>query len=153
MLVKDFLVKEFTSGPKETKLLEVIQGWVKNKTNIYVVTDGEGKVIGVATLYDFLKKMLPFYLQIDDILADFAFDDLLTPAQIKNCLKLSVGEIMSERVVSVKPEANFLQAASTMFSFDFDYLPVVNDEGICQGIVTRVALEGAILELVKDYIN
>lgn len=150
MLVKQFLTKHYSSGSSDKKIVDVLKDWVKNGRNIYIVLNNNKEIEGVVTFYDILKKMIPFYLQIDDILADLAFDDLLTEEKMKEVLALNAGELMSCDVVTIKDTDNFLQAASEMFSFDFDYIPVINDKKQCVGIVSRTDLEKAILKIVHE---
>lgn len=153
MKVKDFLEKKFYSGSTDTSVKEVLKMWSKTSVNIYIVEDDNGRIVGVVTLYDVLKKLLPFYLQIDDILSDFAFDEILSTDRLDECMCLTAGQIMSQKVVTIDPEDNFLKAASEMFSFEYDYIPVVNEEQHCVGVVTRDAMETAILKLVSSHIK
>ncbi|MCX7997230.1 MAG: CBS domain-containing protein [Patescibacteria group bacterium] len=153
MLVSEFLQPHYHSGPPDTKLFDIMKRWVKDKCNVFLVEDDEKRIIGILTLYDVLKKLLPFYLQLDDILSEFAFTEMLTPEQVKKCMSLTAGDIMCDKVVSIEPDANFLKAATEMFSFGFDYIPVIDSGGKCHGLVTRQSLEEAILSLIENHLD
>lgn len=152
MKVKDFVITEFARGGTDVKVIDIMKKWMKDDSNIFVVEE-DNKIVGVVTLYDILKRLIPFYLQIDEILTDFAFDDLLTPQKVEETMALQAGEIMSTKVVSIKPDDNFMKAASEMFSFEFDYLPVVDYTGHCMGLVTRNTMEEAIMKIVKKHVK
>ncbi|MCX7997184.1 MAG: CBS domain-containing protein [Patescibacteria group bacterium] len=153
MEIQNFVSRKFCSGPEDTAVYDILKQWIHKKTNFFLVTGYESEIIGVVTLYDVLKRLLPFFLQLDDILAEFVTDDLLSPAKIKECLRLTAGEIMTKEVVSIKPEDNFLKAATIIFSMDYDFLPVIDDKGKCHGIVSRTSLEEAMLETVDTHLD
>lgn len=153
MKVRDFLIKDFCKGPKEKTVLDILKGWMKDDSNIYVVLDEDDVVIGVVTIHDVLKRLLPFYLQVDEILSDFAFDDLLTKERVEECINLTAEDIMTCDVITVNINDNFLKAGTGMFSFEFDYLPVIDDNGKIKGLVTRNTMEEAIMEIVKKHLK
>ena len=153
MKVKDFVITKFARGGADTKVFDILKNWMKDDSNIFVVEGEDKKLIGVVTLYDVLKRLIPFYLQIDEILTDFAFDDLLTPQKVQETMALAAEDIMTTKVVTIKPDDNFMKAASEMFSFEFDYLPVVDETGHCMGLVTRNTMEEAIMKIVKKHVK
>ncbi len=151
MQVKQFLVTTFSHGPESTTVLDILKGWMKNSSNIFIAEDADGKISGVVTLYDILAKLLPFYLQVDSVLSDFAFDKLLTKEVVQETITRTASDIMTNEVITVEPTDYFLKAASLMFQNEFDYLPVVNSDNKCVGLVTRNTMEEAVLEIVKKY--
>lgn len=151
MQVKQFLVTTFSHGPESTTVLDILKGWMKNSSNIFIAEDADGNIAGVVTLYDILAKLLPFYLQVDSVLSDFAFDKLLTKEVVQETITKTASDIMTSEVITVAPTDYFLKAASLMFQNEFDYLPVVNSDNKCVGLVTRNTMEEAVLEIVKKY--
>lgn len=153
MKVRDFLITKFCKGSKDKSVYDILKCWMKDDSNIYVVLDDDEVVIGVVTIHDLLKRLLPFYLQVDEILSDFAFDDLLTKEKVEETMEMTAGDIMTCDVVTVNYTDNFLKAGAAMFSFEFDYLPVVDEKGRCKGLVTRNTMEEAIMEIVKKHLH
>jgi tRNA nucleotidyltransferase (CCA-adding enzyme) len=53
---------------------------------------------------------------------------------------VTVGELMSKTVRTVKPETTIDELTELMTVYDYNGFPVVDDEGILQGLVTRIDL-------------
>lgn len=108
---------------------------VKNRISGGPVIE-EGKLVGLVSEADLVRAYAPS--ERKDVAA--AFNPLsflvggITPLKA-GCLR--VDEVMTERVVSVGPDANVLTAASRLDRRGFRRLPVVDDEGYVVGIVTR----------------
>jgi CBS domain-containing protein/sporulation protein YlmC with PRC-barrel domain len=64
---------------------------------------------------------------------------------------VKISEIMNENVISVKIDTNKKQVAKIFFKYNFDAVPVVDDEDRIQGIVTlRDALEKVFPEIGEE---
>ncbi len=65
--------------------------------------------------------------------------------------KTLVSDIMRENVISVELESSIKSAAQLFFKYNFEAIPVVNEEGIIQGIVSmRDVLKSVFPEFKKE---
>ena len=93
------------------------------------VIDSDAKLVGIITEADFLERE-----------ADRSHRrllDALMHKQDKIVEAETVGEVMSTHPVVIYPEASVTEAARVMSHHHVKRLPVVNDEGLLQGIVSR----------------
>ena len=93
------------------------------------VVDAAGKLVGIITEADFLERE-----------ADRSHRRLLDalmhkPETVSEAE--TVGEVMSTHPVIIYPEASVTEAARVMSHHHVKRLPVVNDEGELQGIISR----------------
>jgi len=64
---------------------------------------------------------------------------------------MSIAELMSENIVSVRIDTNIKRVAQLFFKYNFVAIPVVNDENRLQGIITsRDALESVFPEMKEE---
>lgn len=149
MRVSNFLIKDFCQGDEATVVADIISCWnKKSRPNVFIVENTDGTMLGVVTVSDILKRVVPFFLQIDENLAEFASDQLLSKSEVKEILQLAVADLMSVDVITVAPNDSFLEAAAKMMEGNFDYLPVVDSENKCVGVVTRDKLDDALVEFI-----
>ena len=93
------------------------------------VVDEEGKLVGIITEADFLERE-----------ADRSHRRLLDALMHKPGTVVeaeTVGEVMSTHPVVIYPEASVTEAARVMAHHHVKRLPVINDEGMLQGIISR----------------
>ena len=93
------------------------------------VVGEDGKLVGIITEADFLERE-----------ADRSHRRLLDALMHKPGTVVeaeTVGEVMSTHPVIIYPEASVTEAARVMSHHHVKRLPVVNDEGILRGIISR----------------
>ena len=66
--------------------------------------------------------------------------------QINKMKKIKIRDVMSKRVVSVRPDATIYDAASKMDARDINRLPVVDNKGLLVGIIARADLVKALID-------
>lgn len=59
---------------------------------------------------------------------------------MREVLDLTVGDLMSKPVVTVRPETSIDELTRLMQEHDYNAFPVVNDVGVLQGLVSRLDL-------------
>jgi CBS domain-containing protein len=59
---------------------------------------------------------------------------------MREILDITVGELMSKPVVTVTPETSIAELTRLMTEHDYNAFPVVNENGVLQGLVTRLDL-------------
>lgn len=149
MQVKEFIDTTCACGGRETKISDIFNAWMSSDINLFVVLDEEKKVVGVVTLTDIFRIVVPDFLQGNNTLAEFATDRLLDKNALKEVMEKTAGEIMNDKPVTVTEDDYFMEAASKMFSLNFKSLPVLDHTTEKYlGVVTRLSIENAFLDLV-----
>ncbi|MEU6820961.1 CBS domain-containing protein [Streptomyces atriruber] len=95
------------------------------------VLAGEGRVIGVVSEADLLPK--EEFRDSDPS----RFDQLRRLSDLAKAGGISAGEVMSSPAVTVHPDATLSQAARIMAQRKVKRLPVVDANGLLQGVVSR----------------
>ncbi|MFD5411992.1 CBS domain-containing protein [Streptomyces nojiriensis] len=107
------------------EIVEVMHQW---KVSALPVLEGEGRVVGVVSEADLLPK------------EEFRRDDPRLPEQLDEASKAGAvlaEELMSSPAVTVHPDATLAEAARIMARKAVKRLPVVNDVGMLEGVVSR----------------
>jgi CBS-domain-containing membrane protein len=123
------------------EIVETMEQW---KVSALPVLEGEGRVIGVVSEADLLPKeefrdSVPSVYEQRQRLSDVAKAGAVT-----------AGELMSTPAVTVHTDATLAQAARIMAVRHIKRLPVVDDLGILQGIVSRADLLKVFLRSDED---
>lgn len=104
-----------------TRDVHVNDAWFRfanEKVHHMPVVNDEGEIIGIISDRDLLKKLIIKNEKIDTI------DDV------------TVGDIMSKDVIATTPLTDIRRIAKAMLDHHINAMPVVNDEGSIQGIIT-----------------
>ncbi|WP_416223330.1 CBS domain-containing protein [Streptomyces hygroscopicus] len=104
------------------------------KVSALPVLEGEGRVIGVVSEADLLPKE-----EFRDSDPD-RFTQLHRLPDLAKAGALTAEELMTSPAVTVHPGSTLAQAARIMAQRRIKRLPVVNDEGILEGIISRADL-------------
>lgn len=112
-LVKSYMQKEVPTIEEAATIAEAAKMMVQTDRGVLVVLS-HGQPVGIVTEHDFVHKAL---------------------AKDIDASKVKVDKIMSQPLVTVDPDADFLQASKVMREKNIRRLPVVKD-GIIYGIVT-----------------
>ncbi|MFE7245582.1 CBS domain-containing protein [Streptomyces sp. NPDC057580] len=108
------------------QIVELMEQW---KVSALPVLEGEGRVIGVVSEADLLPK------------EEFRFDDPTRPTpSLSDAAKasaVSAEELMSSPAITVHASAALAEAARIMARRRVKRLPVVNDTGMLEGVVSR----------------
>ena len=104
-----------TSGP-ETPLKTVLTRLTQHKIRHMPIVSASGVLVGIISKRD----MLTAHLTTDDMVG--------AP---------TASRIMTREVITVRPETCVTRAAATMFARRFGSLPVVNESGRLEGIITE----------------
>ncbi|MBX7553462.1 CBS domain-containing protein [Streptomyces sp. NPDC004232] len=114
---------------KET--VQLMQDW---KVSALPVIEGEGRVVGVVSEADLLTKE---ELRDDP---DAAYLQLRQPVDVAKAEGLTAGDVMSSPALTVRATATVAEAARIMARGGVKRLPVVDEAGLLQGIVSRADL-------------
>ncbi len=98
------------------------------------VVEGEGRVVGVVSEADLLHKEEFRDGDPDRYTRLRPVDELATAGA------LTAGELMTSPALTVRPDATLAQAARIMARAKVKRLPVADDLGVLQGVVSRADL-------------
>lgn len=140
MKAKDLMVKpEGHLSPEDSLICAAVKmkNTKRNGESVGVralpVLEAGGKFIGLVTMGDILKAMMPKYLDLAQ-LGDFTWDGMVEDLAKKVCRK-TVKEMMNTEVITVNEEAPLMSCIDHIIHDHIKRLPVVNDEGRLVGIV------------------
>lgn len=136
MLVAQCMTRSPVVITAETALPVAIAHMTAHRVHHLPVVNAEGRLVGIVTDRDCRRAFQAPVLPIDDPRARLVPTDL------------TVGEVMTEQVITVTPGATLLEAAQLMRDHDISCLPVVLD-GALVGIITKTDLFHAFLELLE----
>ena len=139
MIARDIMNKEFqTLRPTDTMAEAVncfyrASGAGKRKVFGLMVTDENGTLVGILSMYDILMLIQPKHVHIwgemEDLEPDLLFDDL--SARVRS---IQVGDIMTTDVITIKPETHIMVIVDLMIRKHIRRIPVI-EEGQIIGIV------------------
>lgn len=126
MLVKEIMTTNVRTVTSDKKLGEVVSLMcIYRFSGIPVVDDG--KLVGTVSESDVLGKMFPKLEDLMDNMSTINYDEQV--AHYSEVVNISVKDVMTPIVISIKPDAHILQAASMMVGRKFRRIPVaVGDE-------------------------
>ncbi len=152
MKVIDVMSTEvLTIGPQEP-LKAAARKMVDHGVSGLPVVDESGKLLGIITEADFLARETTRDHPRARRLLDAIFarpEDLVAEAD-------TVGEVMTERVVTITRDATLAEAARVMTTNRVKRVPVVDAEGLLQGILSRADIMAAFTrpdEVIEDEIR
>lgn len=130
MRARDIMITDFDKISPDASLFEAAaimrdsrKGTGEGGVPAIVVLDGD-RLVGVVSLTDMLKAILPPYLLQDTHLAHVTWDGLLE-SQGKRVQDKKVRDIMTKEVVTVKEDAVLAVAAEHFLSRHIHSIPVL----------------------------
>ncbi len=152
MKVRDIMTTNTISVRGDTLLKEAARIMVRNQISGLPVIDSDGRLVGIVTEGDFLRQEVsrdrPYRLSLLDAL----FGDSTPETPIAE----TVAEVMTDKVVTITPEASIGEAARLMASRNVKRLPVVGDEGVLEGIISRADIVNAFTkpdDIIEDEVR
>lgn len=145
---KDIMTADPLTVSPETDIFEAAKVLIEKKINGMPVVDAAGKLVGILTQSDLIHQQARIKLpSVFTLLGGFiplpASKDL--EDEMEKMAALTVGEAMTEKVVSVTPETSIQDVADMMLDEQMHTLPVV-EGGKLVGIVGKEDLLRSILD-------
>ncbi|ALO92372.1 CBS domain protein [Streptomyces hygroscopicus subsp. limoneus] len=143
-IVSDVMTQTVVAVGRSAPFKEIVETMKQWKVSALPVLEGEGHVIGVVSEADLLPK------------AEFREGVPSLSVQRRRLSDLAKAggttaeEVMSTPAITVHPGATLAQAARIMAVRHVKRLPVVDDEGMLQGIVSRADLLKVFLRSAED---
>ncbi|HLE39270.1 MAG TPA: CBS domain-containing protein [Acidimicrobiia bacterium] len=151
MKVRDLMTTNPVTTTPDTPLKEAARLMVKHKVSGLPVVKN-GKVVGMVTEGDFLRQEANRDQPYRFSLLDALFGD--QPASPPNAEK--VGQVMTEQVLTVAPDASLSEAARIMVNRRVKRLPVVGTDGSLIGVISRADVVNAFTkpdDVIEDEIR
>lgn len=151
MKVRDLMTTDPVTATPDTPLKEAARLMVKHKVSGLPVTKN-GKVVGIVTEGDFLRQEANRDQPYRFSLLDALFGDQPTPPPNAE----TVGEVMTEQVLTVAPDASLSEAARIMVNRRVKRLPVVGPDGSLIGVISRADIVNAFTkpdDVIEDEIR
>ncbi|MGW0362877.1 CBS domain-containing protein [Streptomyces sp. NPDC002990] len=126
--VSDVMSHTAVAVGREASYKEIVELMHQWNISAVPVLEGEGRVVGVVSEADLLPK------------EEFRRDEPRLPEQLDEASKAAAvvaEELMSSPAITVHPDASLAEAARIMARKRVKRLPVVNDIGLLEGIVSR----------------
>jgi len=130
-IVSDVMTHTVVAVGRDASFKEIVELMRQWRVSALPVLAGEGRVIGVVSEADLLPKE-----EFRDSDPD-RFTQLRRLPDLAKAGALTAGELMSAPAVTVHADATLSEAARVMAQRQVKRLPVVNDEGLLEGVVSR----------------
>lgn len=107
-----------------------------------------GKLVGIVTEADVISHEInpspPVYITFLDAVFKLPWDE--SDEELHKVLASTAGELMTEEVVTARPEMSIHEAATLMYTRKANPLPVIDDESQVVGIISRADIIRLIAE-------
>lgn len=148
---KDVMKTQFKTLSPDAPISQALAIFEKSKSDketIFgiMVTNKQGSIVGMLSMYDILLFLLPKHVKIWGNISDIEIEGIIesTAGKLKNLL---VGDIMTPKIISITPDMHLMMILDIMIKKHVRRLPVVfNDEAI--GIVYISDLFNHLIERV-----
>lgn len=133
-IVSDVMTQTVVAVGREATFKEIVRLMQEWKVSALPVLEGEGRVVGVVSEADLLPK------------EEFRDSDPDRSTQLRRLSDLAkagsvtAGELMTSPAITVRANETLAQAARTLARAKVKRLPVVDELGMLQGIVSRADL-------------
>jgi CBS domain-containing protein len=131
--VEQYMTSAVKTVTQNNTLWDLERLFEEHDFNAFPVVD-DGHLLGVVTKFDFIKA--------------FAFTSKQILPHYDELMSRPVGEVMTEAVVSVAPDAPLPRALQLMVNLKAGSFPVVTGEGQLVGMITRKDILRALKEAV-----
>jgi CBS-domain-containing membrane protein len=143
-LVSDVMTQTVAAVDREARFKEIVETMERWQVSALPVLAGEGRVVGVVSEADLLPKEEFRGAQPSRLEQVQRLDD------VRKAGGLTAGDLMSAPALTVHAGDTLAQAARTMAFKSVKRLPVVDGQGLLQGIVSRADLLKVFLRPDED---
>lgn len=135
MLVRDAMLPNPLTVKPETSVAQFVDDVLGSNQTAGVVVNERGKLLGVVSVLDVFRRILPKYVDLGENLASMIHEDFFDEA-FARLSAVPVSSVMTREVQSLAPDEGIMRAVK-IFVFDrFKTIPVIKD-GLYVGSVTR----------------
>lgn len=140
MYVKDIMEPLTSWLTPEQTLQDAICTMRKTKRNHglsvngMLVLENGIKLVGVVSIKDVIKVVMPFYMGLGEKLGSFSWEGMLEE-RIEQVKSLQIRDIMSPQLKTISEEDTVMHCADIMLKNNLQRLPVVEPGGRIIGVV------------------
>lgn len=113
-----------------------------------IVMDNAGKFVGIVSMKDILRAIIPSYMAVTE-LGEFTWDGMLEE-MCKKVEDKKVGDVMTKDVITVPEEAPLMECADFIVKHNIQRLPVLGAEKKVVGIIYLRDIYYAIVKTMFD---
>ena len=145
MIVKDYMQTDSPVITKDKTLAESVKQMVDQKTNGMIVVESleNKKPIGMISSRRIIMAVVPDYLEDDPNISSFESEGQLD-SFITKFKDMKVEEFMCKVDFLLSPNDTMIKAATFSTKATVRTIPVVDENGILLGSITRTAIKNAI---------
>lgn len=155
MKIQDAMEKEVIKFQIDDRIVDVAGSLRENKISGAPVVNKEDKLVGIISEGDIMRLIevhsphinliLPAPLDLIELPVRMKYEMDEIAEDMNKAASLLIGEIMTKKVVTIKPDADISDAAQLMDTHDVKRLPVIDSDGKMVGIITRGDIIGAMV--------
>lgn len=133
-IVSDVMTHTVAAVGRRAPFKEIVQLMQDWQVSALPVIEGEGRVVGVVSEADLLTKQ-----ELRDS-PDARYLQLRQPVDVAKAEASTAGDLMSSPALTVRANATLAEAARIMARGGVKRLPVVDETGLLEGVVSRADL-------------
>ncbi|MER6185896.1 CBS domain-containing protein [Streptomyces sp. NPDC001652] len=143
-IVSDVMTRDVATAGRATVFKDIVRTMQDRKVSALPVVDGGGRVLGIVSEADLLPKE-----EFRDSDPD-RYTQLRRLSDLAKAGSVTAGELMTAPALTVRPGETLAQAARTMARARVKRLPVVDEAGRLEGVVSRADLLKVFLRSDED---
>jgi CBS domain-containing protein len=133
--VDQYMTRDVIAVTRDTTLRELEALFEVHGFNAFPVGEN-GRMVGLVTKFDFLKA--------------FAFTSRQMVPHYDELMSATVGEVMTEAIVDVRPDALLTRVLQLMVNLKARSFPVTNRDGHLTGVIAREDIMRALKESARQ---
>lgn len=139
LVVGEIMTRHVPAVREDARLAEVLDAVVSTRLNRAVVLDRAGRVVGIVSDADVLRRLDP--RTRSGLLGALMRRGRAVPEEVS---RTAAAEMMTSPVLTVRPDTPIDEAARRMVEARRKVLPIVDEQGTLLGIVDRAHLLAAV---------
>lgn len=134
MKVRDWMTRGFVGVPSDFRVVDALTTMLRFHLNGLPVVDDQQRLLGIVTLSDVRRRLLPRQQDLVDH-EYYLHRPELIEERLQEVAELPVADVMTRQVITVDPEDPVLAAGALMSARRVRQIPVV-EKGKVVGLIT-----------------
>lgn len=145
MLVKNIMTTHFTALHHTMTFMDAAKTFLAYHLSAAPVTSETGELVGVLSEKDLMRSMYPSYHEVYTHPYIFFHDEEMEAAT-QSTKRKTVGDIMSERLITTTPDSHIFKVGGHMVATGVHRVPVIDENKKLVGMVSRGDIYRAMLQ-------
>lgn len=154
MPVRDVMVTDVVSFTPDENVQDAMERLVARNVDAGPVVDEEGHVVGMLSTGDLIveeaRLHFPTVVNFLGVNVTMPFSERKLDESIEKALGATVGEVMTARPVTCRPDDTIEDAATLMHDHEVSRLPVIDENDVLVGIIARGDIVRAVVTGIGD---